>query len=55
MQDSTMAHHMANNSVNVLAEVFGEWEKCQALLSACSRDLHPLEFYLWDMLRVKWM
>jgi hypothetical protein len=50
MQENATVH-TANNSTNVLAEVFGEQVMSQGLWPACFPDLNPCDFYLWGTLK----
>jgi hypothetical protein len=50
MQDSATAH-TANNSMNAIAEVFGEQVISPQLWSTHSPDLNPYDFYSRDILK----
>jgi hypothetical protein len=51
-QDNAMAH-AASNSVDVLADFFGDRGKCRGLWPLRSPDLNPRDFRLCDMLKEK--
>jgi hypothetical protein len=52
MKDNAMAN-TANNFMNVLAEVSGEWVTSQELWPAQSPDINRRGFYLWRTLKYK--